>query len=667
MSVDTRAGWPRTSFAFGGDFNPEQWPDHVLDEDIALMQESGVNIVSIAIFSWAFLEREEGVFDFAWLDRVMDKLHAGGIRVDLATASASPPPWFSKKYPQSLPMLENGTRLYPGSRQAFCPSSPEYRRAAVNLATKLAERYKDHPALAMWHVHNEYACHNAHCYCDVSAASFQQWLEKKYGSIDQLNFAWGTAFWSQRYNSFDEVLPPRQTGTFKNPTQQIDWWRFSSDELLECYKAERDALKAITPGIPVTTNFMGFFKPLDYFAWAKEMDLVSNDHYLLGSMLDEPHVHLSAVADLCRGLAGGKPWLLMEHSTSAVNWQSFNLAKAPGELVRNSIQHASRGADGIMFFQWRASKAGAEKWHSALVPHSGKDTKIWRDVMELSRVLQASPQVLGSGVEADVAIVFEWDSWWASELDAHPTGLLDYGKIMLEWYSALWHSHITVDFVQSTADLSKYKSVLVPQLYMTPQAAQDNLQAYVENGGNLIVGPFSGMVDENDHVILGGYPGGLRDVLGVRFEEIFPLKPEQTIQLSNGAVGSIWSELGRATTAEVVAEFIEGPVAGSPAITLNRFGKGTARYISTMFDVPTLMTILGKALLDAGVTPVVEASADVEAVRRVSEDGRSWLFLMNHSEKVAHVKCAGTDLVSATQISGTLELAAGAVAIVEEK
>ena len=665
MSTDPRAGWPRRTFAFGGDFNPEQWPDDVLDDDIALMQESGVNIVSIAIFSWAFLERQEGEYDFAWLDRVMDKLHAGGIRVDLATATASPPPWFSTKYPQSLPMLENGTRLYPGSRQAFCPSSPEYRRAAVALATKLAERYKDHPALAMWHVHNEYACHNAHCYCDVSAASFRVWLERKYQSIDALNFAWGTAFWSQRYNSFDEILPPRQTGTFKNPTQQIDWQRFSSDELLECYKAERDALKAITPGIPVTTNFMGFFKPLDYFAWAREMDLVSNDHYLLG-FLPEPHVHLSAVADLCRGLADGKPWLLMEHSTSAVNWQTFNLAKAPGEMVRNSVQHAARGADGIMFFQWRASKAGAEKWHSGLVPHAGTDTKIWRDVMELSRILQATPDVLGSGVPADVAILMDWDSWWSSELDAHPTIELDFAKILLEWYSALWHSHITVDFVEPTSDLSGYKAVLAPQLYMTSPQTQANLRAYVENGGHLVVGPFSGMVDHNDHVILGGYPGGLREILGVRFEEIFPLAPGQTIAVSNGAVGSIWSEMGRVTTAEVVAEFTEGAVAGSPAITRNAFGRGSATYVATMFSVPTLADLLTKTLAAAGVTPVVDASADVEAVRRVAADGRSWLFLLNHGTSAGHAACHGTDRVTGRTVSGRLEIPAGGVAIIEE-
>jgi beta-galactosidase len=664
MTGDPRSSWPRSTFAFGGDFNPEQWPEETLDEDIALMQEAGVNLVSIGIFSWAHIEREEGVYEFAWLDRVMDRLHAGGIRVDLATASASPPPWFSHRYPQSLPQLENGTVLSPGSRQAFCPSSPEYRRAAVALATRIAERYRDHPALSMWHVHNEYACHNAHCFCDVSAQAFRGWLQRKYQSIDGLNAAWGTAFWSQRYNSFDEILPPRQTGTFKNPTQQIDWWRFSSDELLACYVAERDALRAITPDIPITTNFMGFFKPLDYQAWAKEMDFISNDHYLLG-WLEDPHIHLSATADLCRGLAGGKPWLLMEHSTSAVNWQPSNAAKAPGEMARNSLAHAARGADGILFFQWRASKAGAEKWHSALVPHAGRDTKIWREVVDLSRSLQAMPDVLGSGVPADVAILMDWDSWWSSELDAHPTSDLDWGAIVLQWYSALWRAHITVDFVEAGADLSGYKVVLAPQLYMTPGAVTENLTGFVQAGGTLVVGPFSGMVDENDHVILGGYPGGLREVLGVRFEEVFPLAVGATVPLTNGMQGSLWSELGRAQDAKVIAEFAAGPVAGSPAITRNTYGTGAAWYLATMFDAASLSSLLLTVMSEAGVAPVVDAPPNVEAVRR-SSDSQSWLFLLNHGDDEALVRCSGTNMLTGDRVDGQIALAGGGVAVLRE-
>jgi hypothetical protein len=260
--------WSRSGLAYGGDYNPEQWPEDVWPQDVRLMREAGVNLVSVGIFSWALLEPEPGTYDFGWLDRVLDLLHGGGISVDLATASASPPPWFSRLHPESLPVDRAGTTLWPGGRQAFCPSSTAYRSAIVGLTEALATHYADHPALAMWHVHNEYGCHNAHCYCDASAAAFRRWLQARYGDIDVLNEAWGTSFWSQHYGDWDEIAPARLTGlSYVNPTQQLDFRRFSSDELLDCFRTERDVLHRITPGVPVTTNFMApNFKELDYWA-----------------------------------------------------------------------------------------------------------------------------------------------------------------------------------------------------------------------------------------------------------------------------------------------------------------------------------------------------------------------------------------------------------------
>ena len=270
------------TLAFGGDYNPEQWPSQVWEDDVRLMREAGVNLVTVGVFSWALLERSPGEFSFDWLDEVIDLLHAAGIKVDLATATASPPPWLSRRHPEMLPVRADGTTLWPGGRQAFCPSSPVYREHALRLCRAMAERYGGHEALALWHVSNELGCHNALCYCDVSAQAFRDWLVARYGEIDRLNDAWGTAFWSQHYASFDEVLPPRVAPNFPNPTQQLDFRRFSSDQLLANFVAERDVLRELSPSVPVTTNFMVMHKvrDMDYFAWAPEVDLVSNDHYV---------------------------------------------------------------------------------------------------------------------------------------------------------------------------------------------------------------------------------------------------------------------------------------------------------------------------------------------------------------------------------------------------
>jgi len=381
---------------YGGDYNPEQWPEEVWKEDVRLMQEAGVNLVSLGIFSWAKLEPRPGEYDFAWLDRIVDLLHEGGVMVDLATATASPPPWLAKLHPESLPVTKDGVTLYPGARQHYCPSSTAYRERAAELVRRVADRYEEHPALAMWHVNNEYGCHVAECYCDASAAHFREWLRERYGDLGELNEAWGTAFWSQRYSNWDEILPPRTAPTFTNPTQQLDFRRFSSDALLECFEMEKEILREATPDVPITTNFMGFFKPVDYWKWAEREDVVSHDLYPDPA---DPAAHVGAAMtyDLMRSLGGGEPWVLMEQTSVRVNWRERNVPKKPGQMRLWSYGAVARGADGIMFFQWRASRAGAEKFHSAMVPHvKPEDSRSWKEVRQLGGELKKLDNLLGA-------------------------------------------------------------------------------------------------------------------------------------------------------------------------------------------------------------------------------------------------------------------------------
>ena len=622
----TARAWPAVpGLLYGGDYNPEQWPEHVWAEDARLMQEAGVNVVSLAIFSWALLEPREGSYEWGWLDRVVEVLHGAGIAIDMATATASPPPWFSRAHPESLPVTEDGTQLWWGSRQAYCPSSTAYREAASRLAGAVAERYARHPAVRMWHINNEYGCHVAHCFCDASAAAFRTWLQARYGDLDALNAAWGTAFWSQRYGDWEEVLPPRSSPTWRNPTQQLDWWRFSSDELLALYRAERDAVRAHSD-LPLTTNFMASrFKPLDYLTWAREVDLVSNDHYVIGED-PAPEVELALSADLTRGLARQAPWLLMENATSAVNWQPRNLAKAPGQLRRHALSHVARGADGIMFFQWRASRAGAEKYHSGMLPHGGTDTKVWREVVALGAELAELTEVIGTRVDASVGVLWDYESWWAVELDSHPSQDITYLAAVRQWYEALWRRGVTVDFVHPGGDLGTYDLLLAPSLYLLTDTGAKALDAHVRGGGSLVVGPFSGIVDEHDHVRLGGYPGALREVLGVRVEEFFPLAEGASYPLAEGGSGRVWSELLHLEGAEAVRTWADGPLPGTPAVTRHARGDGTAWYVATTLDDAGLGAVLEQVLTQAGVEPVAQVPDGVEVVRRGDR-----LFVLNHT------------------------------------
>ncbi|WP_375492884.1 beta-galactosidase [uncultured Jatrophihabitans sp.] len=654
--------------AFGADYNPEQWPARTWSEDVALMRQVGVNVVTLGVFAWALLEPAEGEYDLAGLDDMLDLLHDNGIRVDLATGTASPPAWFSTKYPHTLPVDQHGVRRGFGARQGYCPSAPEYRAAAGRLAGTLAARYAQHPAVVLWHVNNEYGCHNWHCYCDVSAGAFRGWLRRRYGDLDALNTAWGTSFWSQRYTAWEQLGPPRDVtyNSLANPGQQLDWWRFGNDELLACYRVEADAVRGHATQ-PVTTNFMSFFKPLDYRQWAAEVDVVSNDHYLLGEDPARTH-HLAMSADLMRSLAGGAPWLLMEHSTSAVNWQPRNLAKAPGELLRNSLTHIARGADGTLFFQWRASRFGAEKFHSALVPHAGTDTKVFREVAELGAALEAIRDVRGSRVEQpQVALLFDWQSWWAAGLDAHPSVDVDPMAEARRWHHALWSRNVAADVVGPGDALDRYRVVVVAVQYLLDDETARKLADFTRAGGTVVATFFSGIVDEHDHVRLGGYPGALRDLLGVRVEEFFPLAADEHVLLSAFGSGRVWSELGATAGADVLASYAEGPVAGSPAVTRRVVGDGQAWYVGTSLDDRGLDDLVGQLLVAAGVEPVVSGlPPGVEAVRRVGESGR-FLFLVNHSgDDVPVPLSSGVELLTGRSLGDGMVVPAGGVAVVRE-
>jgi beta-galactosidase len=654
--------------AYGGDYNPEQWPEEVWAEDVRLMREAGVNMVSVNIFAWALLEPREGEYDFSRLDRILALLHEHGIAADLATPTAAPPAWFFRAHPEALPVDKDGRRLSYGSRQTFCPSSPAYREAALRIARVLGERYADHPAVVMWHIHNEYGCHNAECYCDVSAASFRRWLREKYGDLDALNDAWGTTFWSQWYYDWDEIIPPRATGAVPNPTHQLDWRRFCSDELLALCKAEREVLREAAPSVPATTNFMVMynFDALDYWRWAPELDVVSNDHYLR-STDPESQIDIALSGDLVRSLAGG-PWLLMEHSTGAVNWQPVNRAKTAGELRRNALAHVARGADGIAYFQWRAAKAGAEQWHSAMLPHAGTDSQIWRDVVALGADLKALAEVRGSTSPASVAVVWDWNARWALELPSQPSESVRYLDMVRAWYEPLWRAGVAVDFVRPDADLSSYRLVLAPALYLVDDAGAANLTTFASGGGTLVVGFHSGAVDTNCHVRLGGYPGAFREPLGVRTDELFPLLPGESLGLSDGGTASLWSERVHLEGAEAVTSYTSGPLTGVPAVTRHTCGEGTAWYLATHPDPDTLAALLDRIRTEAGVEPVRETPEGVEAVLRSGRDA-DYLFLINHGERDAEVQVASraTELLSGRSVDGgRVTVPPGDVAVVRE-
>ncbi|WP_084105647.1 beta-galactosidase [Demequina sp. NBRC 110056] len=653
-----------SGLAYGGDYNPEQWPREVWDEDVRLMREAGVNLVSVGIFSWALLEPKEGLYDFAWLDDLLDLLHANGIAADLGTPSVSPPAWFFHQYPESRVTLKDGTVMGFGSRGMASHASTEYRGAIERMATELAKRYASHPAVVLWHVHNEYGVPVAEDFGPRAVASWQRWLQNRYETLDGLNSAWGTAFWGQRYDDWEHVVAPAATPTIVNPAMKLDWQRFTDDQLRECFRIERDAIRAHAPQ-PITTNFMAHQSwNTDLWKWAQEVDVVADDHYLW-SPDEDAHIGLALSADLTRSVARGNPWMLLEHSTSAVNWQGRNTAKRPGEMRRNALSHLGRGADAIMFFQWRASRSGAEKFHSAMVPHAGTESRVFREVVQLGAHLKDAAEVKGSRVVADVAVLYDWESLWAHDLEWRPSDDLQFRERMRAYYERLWRDNVTVDFAHPEDDLSGYRLVVAPTSYLLTAAAGENLGRYVEGGGTLLVGCFSGIVDENDAVHAGGFGAPLKDALGLTIEEFLPLREGRTmsVELDGEQLGAdVWAEQITLAGAHVRGTFVDGPGAGLPAITRHEHGAGTGWYVGTRLSAAELSAVMTGVYADAGIAPVAHAEG-LEVVTRRG-DAHDFVIAVNHGDGDAELEITGTDLLTGAAIDGTLGLAGGDVAVV---
>ncbi|MCC2031623.1 beta-galactosidase [Microbacterium allomyrinae] len=656
---------------YGADYNPDQWPEDVWDEDVRLMREAGVNIVSLGIFAWSRIQPAEDEWDFAWLDTVIEKLHAGGIAVNLATATASPPPWVSAQYPETLPADESGASYWPGSRQHFAPASPTYRRLAGELVRRLAERYAHHPAVVMWHVGNEFGCHLWMDFSDAARDAYRGWLQNRYATVEALNDAWGTSFWSQRYGTFDEVFPPRLAPYSHNPSSMLDWRRFTSDMLLECYLLEREILLAAGATQPITTNFMGPFKPADYRTWAPFMDVIADDCY--PDPASPTRVRDAAFQrDLVRSLKPGVPWLLWEQATDAVNWRPSNLGKRPGALMAETAQSIARGADGIMFFQWRQSRAGSEKFHSAMLPHAGTQTRTWDAVTDLGARLAALPKLPTPGRDARTALVFDWENWWAVEERDHPTDV-DYLALSQEWYGALHARGIPVDIIAPEAVDDGYDLVVAPALYLLREEGAAALLRFVEGGGTLLTGPFSDIVDSSDQFRSGGFLTQLAPALGVRFEDFGALGGPSTggsgvgagvlAAQQSGTGGTVSFRLGdqilpgrlvaervHAAGASVVAVFEDGLAAGSPALTRHRHGAGEAWYVATQPEAAGLDAVVEAVVAASGVRPVVAGlPAGVEAARR-----GDLVTLINHGDERVEVAIDGTD----AETGGAVDLVA---------
>ncbi|MDE7360232.1 MAG: beta-galactosidase [Lachnospiraceae bacterium] len=658
---------------YGGDYNPEQWPEETWEEDMRLLKLAHIDIVTLNVFSWASLQSDDDVYHFEKLDKIMELVKQHGLKVCLATSTGAHPAWMARKHPDILRVEANGMKRKFGSRHNSCPNSPAYRKYAAALASKLAERYGKYENLVAWHISNEYG---GECYCENCEKKFREWLKEKYKTIDEVNRVWDTAFWGHTFYDFEDIVAPNHLsehwGNDRSTFQGIslDYRRFNSESILNAYRLEYDAVHAITPDIPVTTNLMGTYQPLDYQMWAKYMDFVSWDNYPAN---DTPVSGVALRHDLMRGLKQGKPFALMEQTPSVTNWLPYNMLKRPGVMRLWSYQAVAHGADTVMFFQMKRSIGACEKYHGAVIDHAGhENTRVFREVAELGAELdKLGVQTLGARSEAKAAIVFDWDNWWGISYSAGPSVYLDYCREVERYYKALFDLHIPVDMIGVEDNLSAYDLVIAPVLYMVKTGYDEKLRAYVKNGGRFLTTFFSGYVDEHDLVTVGGYPGKLRDILGIWVEEEDAL-PEDMHNCfhyrGKTYPAAMLCDLLHTEGAEALAFYEKDFYAGMPVLTKNAFGKGFGYYVATQSDDAFYRTYLGEICREAGIEPIMETPDGIEVTRRVNENG-TFVFLLNHGDaaRVMAMPFAGTDLLRSKSYKAgdALTLEAKDVAIVK--
>lgn len=636
---------------YGGDYNPEQWPEETWAEDMRLLKLAHIDTVTLNVFSWASLQSDDDVYHFEKLDKIINLVTGHGMNICLATSTGAHPAWMARKHPDILRVEHNGMKRKFGGRHNSCPNSPTYRKYAPALAAKLAERYKNYDNIVAWHISNEYG---GECYCETCEKKFREWLKEKYKTIDEVNRVWDTAFWGHTFYDFEDIVVPNLLSEHMDDTRScfqgisLDYRRFNSESILNAYRLEYDAIHAITPDIPITTNLMGTFFGLDYQMWGKYMDFISWDNYPSN---DTPISGTALRHDLMRGLKQGKPFALMEQTPSVQNWQPFNMLKRPGVMRLWSYQAIAHGADTVLFFQMKRSVGACEKYHGAVIDHAGhENTRVFRETAALGAELERlGSQTLGARSDAKAAIVFDWDNWWAISYSSGPSIYLDYCAEVERYYKALFDLNIPVDMIGVEDDLSKYDLVIAPMLYMVKTGYDEKIRAYVKEGGRFLTTYFSGYTDEHDLVTIGGYPGKLRDILGIWVEEEDALP--QTLHNRFHYHGSTYPagllcDLLHTEGAEALAFYEEDFYAGMPVLTKNAFGKGFGYYVASQSSDEFYRVYLEEICKEAGVQPIMDTPDGVEVTRRSNQNG-TFVFLLNHREDTytAALPFAGNDLL----------------------
>jgi beta-galactosidase len=683
-SLGTAGADPAPHLLLGVDYYPDQTPESLWDEDARMMSEAGITNVRIAEFAWALMEPAEGKYDFAWLHRSMDILHRNKIDVILGTPSAAPPPWLTARYPDIVEVNERGERLHPGGRRFTCPTNATYRRLSVNIASEMAKEFGEHPSVIGWQIDNELTLgSSARCYCDFCRAGFQSWLRSKYASLDNLNQSWGTVFWSQSYTDWPQIPVPLPSGGDPNPGLALDYGRYQSFANASFLEEQLSTLRKLCPHHFVTTNNIGVpYDAIDDRELYAKLDFVAFDNYpgFIDMLMHQqartgplPAAAIPSMVGMQHDFARSilqKPFLIMEEQSGKAGQSTFSPQPEKGQVRLWSYQAIAHGAMGINFFRWDTATFGAEEYWHGMLNHDRSKSPAFDEIVQTFKELKAlGTEFLYSEYDVDAALYFDYDCSWALKIQPGHHAL-SYAEQLTTWYGAISASHAGLDIIGPQSDLSRYKVLFAPVVYVLSEAQADRIRQYVRGGGVFVTSFRLGVKAETSQIVRKPLPGFLADVMGVTVEDYVPIYSEHPhVQFSSQFAGAeaecgIWADILKSSSAEVLATYSSGQHRGKPAITINAFDKGKAVYIGADLRTPDLVRVLQKLSANAGVTPLLNVPQGVEVTVR-KKGSKRWMFALNHSAEPQSISVpvGSKDAITGRSYSGSNQIPAYGVLI----
>ena len=621
------------SFLFGVAYYPEHWPESYWERDAKLMQEAGVNAVRVGEFAWYLMEPREGAYDFSLFDRAVAVLARHGIKTILGTPTAAPPKWITSKYPETLAVYPDGRAVNDQTRRQYCYNSPVYRRLSKKIVEAMAAHFKDNPDVIGWQIDNEFNCHIDECYSESCRRAFREWAKERYGTLGALNDRWGTAFWSQSYDQWDEIDLPFPAPAYHNPGLMLDFKRFISDSVVSYQHDQVEIIRKYRPDDFITHN--GYFRNIDYYRFSRDLDIFSFDNY--PCFHDKPQYPVGARLTFSRGFSDR--FMIMEEQTGPGGQAYLLRTPRPGEMGLWAFQAIAHGADGMLHFRWRTARKGAEEYWSGVLEHDNIPRARYDEFKkEGADIHRIEKEVLGSKVVSDIAVLKDYDAEWVFDYQ-FMTREVNVGQEFEQFFEAASDAKYNIDFIGGNADFSRYKVIFAPHLILMDADLAAKIRAFVEQGGTFVMSAHSAVKNRDNAMTDQVKPILVNDLFGVDVIDFQCYQPpsakKNALRFADGTLVPVhvFADVLKARTAAPLAAWSTDSMKGGPAVMVNKVGKGRAIYYGSFFNTEAARYLIRHFASQANLKPLMTGVPPAVEVTRRTKGANHYDFVLNHGEQ----------------------------------